>query len=120
MGCVTADSENGQCFREHREVWRREIILNKRRDKVINLSDPFSLYTCNRFLNDEILFQSGATDPCSLPVPVCGPQLLINYHHAHPTCTWKLKNFKIIKYFRFSLNVCMLHKCIQVYLKCEV
>lgn len=78
MGCIIADSGNGQCFREHREVWRRGIILNKRTDKVINLSDAFSSYTCNRFLNDEILFQGGAKDTCSLPVRVCGPQLLIN------------------------------------------
>lgn len=43
-----------------------------------------------------MLFQGGAKDLLSFPVPVCGPQLLINNHRAHPTCMWKLKNLKII------------------------
>lgn len=38
---------------EYREVFSRET--NKRKEKLINLSSPFSQHMWNRFLNDEIL-----------------------------------------------------------------
>ena len=120
-GCLNIEHIYGLCCCPHNRmlcdrVWRQfeqQKHLVKRKDKLINLSNPFSQHECNRFLTNQVSFSSSTEQPFIFFftfVSICG-SMLENYMVLKTASQVMKEHTEILNNFSYYkciyINICI-------------